>query len=419
FIVGGGNVGLIAGYHALQAGIEVVGLVEALPQCGGYKVNRDKLARMGVPIYTSHTVLSANGTEAVESATIAQIDENFRPVAGTERTFACDTVLIAVGLDPVDEFTEAAKRFGIPVHAAGDAEEIAEASAAIFSGRITGRQIALEMEATTEPVPEDWARTSEILKSKPGKTIDRNAEQSLPSSNQMFHERETQRNNEAFGHVVPIFHCTQEIPCNPCTSVCPQGLIHIDEADIRGTPEYIAADIGKDCIGCMKCVTICPGLAITLLDSRKDPAMPTVTIPFEFGQQEVCVGETVVAMDVSGGILGEVPVLEVRAVPSIHRTVLVQVQAPREIAERIAGLRVQEPWIGDPLPEAMQPLQDEDIVCRCERVTAKEVRDVILNGCRDLNEIKTLTRAGMGACGGKTCQTLILRLFRECGVPMD
>ena len=61
FIVGGGNVGLIAGYHALQAGIQVVGLVEALPECGGYKVHKDKLHRMGVPIYTSHTILSANG----------------------------------------------------------------------------------------------------------------------------------------------------------------------------------------------------------------------------------------------------------------------------------------------------------------------------------------------------------------------
>ena len=61
FIVGGGNVGLIAGYHALQAGIEVVGLVEALPECGGYKVHKDKLVRMGVPVYTSHTILSANG----------------------------------------------------------------------------------------------------------------------------------------------------------------------------------------------------------------------------------------------------------------------------------------------------------------------------------------------------------------------
>ena len=58
FIVGGGNVGLIAGYHALQAGITVVGLAEALPAVGGYKVHADKLKRLGVPIYTSHTVLS-------------------------------------------------------------------------------------------------------------------------------------------------------------------------------------------------------------------------------------------------------------------------------------------------------------------------------------------------------------------------
>ena len=50
FIVGGGNVGLIAGYHALQASIAVVGLVEVMPQCGGYKVHQDKLARFGVPI---------------------------------------------------------------------------------------------------------------------------------------------------------------------------------------------------------------------------------------------------------------------------------------------------------------------------------------------------------------------------------
>ncbi|HEX9117741.1 MAG TPA: FAD-dependent oxidoreductase, partial [Anaerolineae bacterium] len=144
FIVGGGNVGLIAGYHALQAGIEVVGLVEALPECGGYKVHKDKLARMGVPIYPSHTILSANpgpdGT--VASVTTARVDERFRPVPGSERSFACDTVLIAVGLDPVDEFYHKAQEFGLAAYAAGDAEEIAEASAAIFSGKIKGLEIA-------------------------------------------------------------------------------------------------------------------------------------------------------------------------------------------------------------------------------------------------------------------------------------
>ena len=423
FIVGGGNVGLIAGYHALQAGIDVVGLVEALPECGGYKVHRDKLARMGVPIATSHTVLSANGTEAVESVTVAQIDERFQPIAGTERTFACDTVLIAVGLDPVDEFTDAAKRFGLPVYAAGDAEEIAEASAAIFSGRITGRRIALDLEATTEPVPQDWARTAAILKSKPGKTIDRASETATGSNETIspeLHDSETpNRKDGSEGAVFPVFHCSQEIPCNPCSSVCPQGLIRIDADDIRHTPEYVAHEIGKACIGCMKCVAICPGLAITLLDGRADPAFPTVTIPYEFGDQALNVGDGVIAMDVSGQILSEVPVLEVRAIPQNDRTVLVKVKASADIASRIAGLRVQQPWVGEPLPERVEPLADTDIVCRCERVTAGEIRQVIRNGCRDLNELKTITRAGMGACGGKTCQTLILRLFRECGVPLD
>ena len=65
FVIGGGNVGLIAGYHALQAGIGVVGLCEAMPECGGYKVHKDKLVRMGVPVYTSHTVLRAEGKDEV------------------------------------------------------------------------------------------------------------------------------------------------------------------------------------------------------------------------------------------------------------------------------------------------------------------------------------------------------------------
>jgi len=138
FIIGGGNVGLIAGYHALQAGIEVAGLVEALPECGGYKVHKDKLVRMGVPVMTSHTVLSANGTDSVESVTIAAIDKEWKPIPGTEQTFACDTLLVAVGLDPVDEFYKKAQEFGLSAFAAGDADEVAEASAALFSVMIRG-----------------------------------------------------------------------------------------------------------------------------------------------------------------------------------------------------------------------------------------------------------------------------------------
>ncbi len=402
FIVGGGNVGLIAGYHALQAGIEVVGLVEALPACGGYKVHEDKLRRLGVPIYTSHTILSANGSDGVESVTIAQIGERFQPLPGTERTFACDTVLIAVGLDPVNEFTEKARAFGLPVYDAGDAQEIAEASAAIFSGKITGLEVARALGRTQEEVPEAWYRTAEILKSHPGAT----EEEQIPEQEE---------------GVFPVFHCAQEIPCNPCVSVCPQQLIHIPEEDIRKVPEFLGPHLPeKACIGCEKCVTICPGLAITLVDYRKDAAEPTVTLAYEFGKESLEVGDRVTVLDTGGTVLGEVEVTGVRAIQRNDRTVVVKVRAPRSYARRIAGIRVQEPWVVErALEEEVAPIANDTIVCRCERVTAGEIRALIRRGYRDLNEIKAVTRAQMGACGGKTCTHLIYRLFREEGVPLE
>jgi len=407
FIVGGGNVGLIAGYHALQAGIDVVGLVEALPECGGYKVHRDKLARMGVPIYTSHTVLSANGADRVESVTVAKVDASFQQISGTEKTFACDTLLIAVGLEPVDEFVRAARDCDLPVYATGDAEEIAEASAAIFSGKINGLKIASALGVTDEQVPEDWTRTGEILKSKPGKTVDRPKAQG--ESNEDVPRRA----------VYPVFHCHQEIPCNPCTSVCPKGLIRIDTDDIRALPRFIGGEMDADCIGCERCVTICPGLAITLVDGREDPENPLVTIPFEYEPGRITAGDEVNVLDTVGDLLGTVSVVMVKAIPANDRTVLVKVRVPHAKAVRVAGIRVQQPWVGDAAPETIQPLDDQDIVCRCERVTAGEIRRLIRTGYRDINEIKAVTRAGMGACGGKTCQSLIARLFREEGIPLD
>jgi len=410
FIVGGGNVGLIAGYHALQAGIDVVGLVEALPECGGYKVHRDKLARMGVPIYTSHTILSANGTDQVESVTIARIDESFQPIPGTERTYACDTILVAVGLDPVDEFTDAARAYGLPVFAAGDAEEIAEASAAIFSGKIVGLRIARELGASADAMPEDWVQMGEILKSKPGAVLDRTGLDAAAARS-----RPPEGPSPA-GRVFPVFHCSQEIPCNPCTSVCPQGLIHIDRSDIRKLPAFIGDQTGRPCVGCERCVTICPGLAITLVDERDDPENPLVTIPFEFSESRIREGDEVDVLDTEGNPLGAVTVETVKAIEANDRTVLVKVRAPSRIAREIAGIRIQAPWVGEPLPEAVEPIRDTDIVCRCERVTAGEIRTLIRAGYRDVNEIKAVTRAGMGACGGKTCQAIVLRLFREEGI---
>jgi NADPH-dependent 2,4-dienoyl-CoA reductase/sulfur reductase-like enzyme len=168
-IVGGGNVGLIAGYHAIQAGIGVVALVEALPQVGGYKVHADKLMRLGVPIYTRHTIVAAHGTDRVESVTIARLDDKWKAVPGTERTFSVDTVLIAVGLSEVNEFFLKAKEWGIPVRSAGDAQEIAEASAAMFTGRIEGLKIAKDMGLFSGDIPRSGTRRRRYSSPSPGR----------------------------------------------------------------------------------------------------------------------------------------------------------------------------------------------------------------------------------------------------------
>jgi sarcosine oxidase subunit alpha len=398
FIVGGGNVGLIAGYHALQAGIAVVGLVEVMPECGGYKVHRDKLVRLGVPVYTSHTVVSANGTEAVESVTIARVDDKFRPLPGTERSFDCDTLLIAVGLDPVNEFYEKAREFGLPAFAAGDAEEIAEASAAIFSGKIRGLEVARALGHDVGEISPEWYRTADLLKSRPGATV-------------------PERTPGPETGVFPVIHCNQEIPCDPCTAVCPNGLIEMDKTDIRLLPAFVAEKGGKGCTGCERCVAICPGLAITLVDYRKDPEFPTVAIPFEFPKDALKPGERVVVEDTEGNPLGQVEVGAVKAIKANDRTVIVKVRAPRAYAKKIAGIRVQPPETAEPLDRYVERTADDTIICRCERVAAGEIRKLIRDGLRDISEIKALTRASMGPCGAKTCTPLIHRLFREEGVP--
>ena len=113
--------------------------------------------------------------------------------------------------------------------------------------------------------------------------------------------------------IVPVFHCDQEIPCNPCTSVCPLGNIYIDPDDIRQVPKYIAKRTGKACIGCEKCVTICPGLAITLVDYRSGED-PIVTIAYEFGKGKSIhrKGDIVTVLDIEGNILGNVEVVSTR-----------------------------------------------------------------------------------------------------------
>ncbi len=88
------------------------------------------------------------------------------------------------------------------------------------------------------------------------------------------------------------------------------------------------------CCGvCEKCVTVCPGLAITLVDFREDRESPIVSIPYEFQYGNLQKSDSVTVMDTSGNDLGQVEVREVLAIEGNDRTVIVRVKAPARICK--------------------------------------------------------------------------------------
>ncbi|HHY44439.1 MAG TPA: (2Fe-2S)-binding protein [Firmicutes bacterium] len=67
----------------------------------------------------------------------------------------------------------------------------------------------------------------------------------------------------------------------------------------------------------------------------------------------------------------------------------------------------------------MSRTDDDIIVCRCEDVTLGEIRRAIAEGATTMDEIRRITRAGMGPCQGRTCRQLIaLELARKTGKPV-
>ncbi len=165
-MVGAGNIGLIVTYQMLQAGVQVVGIVEAAPTIGGYLVHAAKVRRAGVPIYTSHTVKEAYGDGAVEGAIIWQLDEKWAPIPGTEQDLAIDVICLAVGLSPLSDLLWQAgcQMAYVPqlggsvavrnsllcttnqqIYIAGDVAGVEEASSAMVEGQVAGLGAALSL----------------------------------------------------------------------------------------------------------------------------------------------------------------------------------------------------------------------------------------------------------------------------------
>ncbi|NBH13742.1 FAD-binding protein [Lachnospiraceae bacterium] len=106
-ILGSGDIGLIMARRMTLEGAKVQVVAELLPYSGGLKRNIVQcLDDFGIPLKLSHTVVDIHGRKRVEGVTIAQVDENRKPVPGTEIYYDCDTLLLSCGLIPENELSK-------------------------------------------------------------------------------------------------------------------------------------------------------------------------------------------------------------------------------------------------------------------------------------------------------------------------
>jgi bacterioferritin-associated ferredoxin len=73
-----------------------------------------------------------------------------------------------------------------------------------------------------------------------------------------------------------------------------------------------------------------------------------------------------------------------------------------------------------PSPQALVPPDDETVVCRCEELTAGQIREAVALGARDPAQVKGQTRTGMGPCQGRMCETTMAEIIAAASAtPVD
>jgi NADPH-dependent 2,4-dienoyl-CoA reductase/sulfur reductase-like enzyme len=108
-VLGSGDIGLIMARRMTLEGAKVLACVELMPFSSGLTRNVVQcLQDYDIPLLLSHTITDIKGRQRVESVTVSAVDENRRPIPGTETEYKCDTVLLSVGLIPENELSKTA-----------------------------------------------------------------------------------------------------------------------------------------------------------------------------------------------------------------------------------------------------------------------------------------------------------------------
>ena len=395
--VGAGNIGYLTSYQGMQAGATIKAIIEGMDHEGGFPVQANRVRRLGIPIMTSHILLKAIPNKdhtGTVGAVIAKC-ENFKPIPGTEQIIDdIDIINICTGLIPDSQLLMKGREvFGLNTYGAGDAIRIGEGTSAV----LRGKQVAFEV-AQNMGMRFNYDEYLEI--SKQYIESQQHPVRVLKEPNKPTAERMVAK-------PFVIADCVYGFACNPCSFSCPQGAITKSSTNTVPVIDY------DKCIGCMNCVNHCPGLAIFGYDMKKN----TLFLPVEY---EVNEGVEVFLVDDNGKKVGEGVVEKV--LKKNNKTNVARVIAKDVTRDKLTearGFIVKENY---PKPIAFKPLKDvesETYVCHCEDIKLDKVLSVI--GDRktiSVDELKHITRMGMGPCRGKRCIPRARQILRSYGIEL-
>ncbi len=394
--IGAGNIGYLTSYQATQAGAEVVAIVEAMDHEGGFPVQANRVRRLGIPIYTSHVLLRAipnADRTGITGAVIAEC-QNFKPVPGTEKVINnIDVINICTGLISDNQIlTKGKEVFGLNVYGAGDAVRVGEGTCAVLRGKQVALEIGMQMGKRVN-YEEYLAVSKEYIDAQ------QRPVRILEKPNKPTTERMNQK-----GFVVP--DCLFGFACNPCSFSCPQGAISKPT-----TTSVPVVDYDK-CIGCMQCVSHCPGLAIFGYNLQKNWLFLPIEYPVKEKAEVVLIND--LGEKVGEGIVDNIQI-------NSNKTNVARVKATDISGEKlteVTGFIVKEKF--GKRVEMVPTKIDEKApayVCHCEDVKIDKILEVIGNRkVISVDELKHTTRIGMGTCRGKRCIPRVKQLLRSYGI---
>lgn len=381
--VGAGNIGYLTSYQAMQAGANVKAIIEAMPGEGGFPVQANRVRRLGIPILTSHMLLEAIPNEdrtGVVGAVIARC-ENFKPIPGTGMKIdGIDCINICTGLIPDNQlFRKGIEVFGRKCYGVGDSVKIGEGTSAVLRGKQCAYEIMQDLGYRFD-YDNYLSISKEYIDSQqhPTRILD---EPFLPTPERM--------QKKGFVQI----DCLFGFACNPCAFACKYGAI--TKSSTSTVPQI---DFDK-CVGCMRCVNLCPGLAIFGYQFNKN----RLFLPIEYKADE---GSEVFLVNNNGEVLGEGSIEKI--LKNENKTNVARVKATNLEGEALLAVRgfiIKEKY---PQKLDLTPLKEnhdsKTYICHCEDVSVEKLIAVI--GDRKIissDELKHISRIGMGACRGSRC----------------